>query len=386
MTRLKCIAKTAIALLLLILIQVLFLPAKTAASVQRSRSGFESQPSAPRLERNLNIAKQFAPVIYQGLGDNPRGDYITNFDFDGDWNGDNNWKNLDNLDYRLNAYVYYSVIETDTYYFVHYATFHPRDYKGGLVKSQLLDLLIKEGLEKAGSDPTGMADDVALSHENDLEGCLVAVRKLAEKTPAGKVQYVETVAHNRFLKYHVAGIRSEIGDVVDMQGEHPVLFAEPKGHGLSKYTGDQKQLKSSVNKVLIYSYGGRADDPEVRRSNSVSYDLIPIYSTLWEHAQGDENPTYGEKLNYNQFKILRRNVDGTNTTLESAKMVLGSAFRGNVGFKNKARPPWGWVDQTEKDRPAGEWFFDPANVISRHFQLGDNFSVTYIYNPYLRLE
>jgi len=293
---------------------------------------------------------------------------------------------MDNLDYKLNAYVYFSVIETDFYYFIHYATFHPRDYKGGLVKSELLDFLLKEGLEKAGADPTGgMADDVALSHENDLEGCLVVVHKLAERTPPGTVEYVETLAHNRFIKYHVSRIKTDIGETIEMSGEHPILFAEPKGHGLSKYTGDAKQLRSSVNKTLVYSFGGRADDPESRAGNSISYDLTPIYTTLWEHAQGGENPTYGEKLNYTDFKILRRNHDGTDTTVESAAMVLGCAFRGNVGFKNKARPPWGWFDESEKNRPPGEWFFDPAGVVSRHFGLNKEFSLAYIYNPYLKI-
>src|SRR6185369_10716057 len=204
------IAKSVIVLLLFLPTQMLSLPTKTTSLEQRSRSGFESGASAARLERDLNIAKQFAPIIHQGLGDQPRGDYITNFDFDGDWKGDNNWKNLDNLSYKLNAYVYYSVIETDSYYFIHYATFHPRDYKGGLAKSELLDFLLKEGLEKAGADPTGgMADDVALSHENDLEGCLVVVHKLAERTPPEAVEYVETLAHNRFLKYHVPRIKTD---------------------------------------------------------------------------------------------------------------------------------------------------------------------------------
>ena len=116
--------------------------------VQRSRSGIQSIPSSERLERDRQIAALFAPVIHQGLGDHPRGDYITNFDFDGDWRGDNNWENLDNLNYKLRAYVYFSVIETTTHYFIHFATFHPRDYKGGLVKSELLICCFRKVLRK----------------------------------------------------------------------------------------------------------------------------------------------------------------------------------------------------------------------------------------------
>jgi len=43
------------------------------------------------LARERDVASRFAPVFYQALGDKPRYDYITNFDFDRDWRGDNNW-------------------------------------------------------------------------------------------------------------------------------------------------------------------------------------------------------------------------------------------------------------------------------------------------------
>jgi hypothetical protein len=53
------------------------------------------------------------------------------------------------------------------------------------------------------------------------------------------------------------------------------------------------------------------------------------------------------------------------------------AFRGSIGGKNRARAPWGWFDSTERDRPLGEWFFDPAGTIKRHFKLGESFSIKY---------
>jgi hypothetical protein len=72
---------------------------------------------------DLLIATRFAPNFYQALGDKPRSDYITNFDFDGDWRGDNNWNNSANLDFPLKAHIYYSVSETATHYFIHYGRF-----------------------------------------------------------------------------------------------------------------------------------------------------------------------------------------------------------------------------------------------------------------------
>ena len=94
--------------------------------------------SAADARRDREIAARFAPTFYQGLGDRRRGDYITNFNFDGDWRGDNNWDNAGDRKFRLRAYVYYAVSETPTHFFIHYAVFHPQDYKGGSASGPLL--------------------------------------------------------------------------------------------------------------------------------------------------------------------------------------------------------------------------------------------------------
>src|SRR4051812_41075251 len=90
-----------------------------------------SQGTQANAARDREIAARFAPIFYQGLGPTKRSDYITNFDFDGDWRGDNNWANAEDRRFSMKAYVYYGVSETPTHFFIHYAVFHPRDYKGG---------------------------------------------------------------------------------------------------------------------------------------------------------------------------------------------------------------------------------------------------------------
>ncbi len=375
-----------------LLILLLALPATLAQNHQTATQSTQTRMRTVTKRQALDqqIAVRFAPVIYQGLGEQPRADYLTSFDFDGDWKGDNNWNNLnnksDNKSFPLRAWLYYSVIETTTHYFIHYAVFHPRDYKGGLAKSTLVETLINEGLRRAGKDPTGgLAEDVALSHENDLEGCLVVVEKKGDDLSKAAVQYLETIAHNRFIKYHAASVTSSYGETLELKDNHPQLFAEPKGHGLSRYTALRDQLKKSVNGVLTYEYAGRADDPEKIGGKNIGYDLVPIYDTLWQHAQAGENETYGEATDFQSFRIQRLNPDGKTETGAREVGTLGAAFRGNVGFKNKARPPWSWFDEGEKDRPKGEWFFDPAGVIARHFNLSESFSSTYVYHQYFKI-
>jgi len=364
--------------------------AVTLASVQDHprHAREDDSPARPESRQALDkqIAAQFAPVFYQSLGNSPRSDYITNFDFDGDWKGDNNWRNLDNRSFPLQAYIYYSVTETATHYFVHYAFFHPRDYKSGLDnKATIVDTLLGEGLRRAGKDSTGgLANDIAMSHENDLEGCLVVAEKRGSNLNAA-VQFVETMAHNRFLKYCPREARSAVGEAVEMDGERPLIFVEPRGHGPSRYTGDRQQMKGSVSGVLVYRYTGHAEvHPEVR-GKSIGYDLISIYDTFWVQAQKGENETFGESFDYGTRSLLKFRAGNSPEKIEQKLGVLGSALRGEVGAKNKSRPPWAWFDQKEGDRPRGEWFFDPASVIARHFRLGDGFSLAYVYNPYFKV-
>jgi hypothetical protein len=378
------------------------------------------------------VAARFAPVFVQGLGDAPRADYITNFDFDGDWKGDNNWANLDNHSFPLRAYVYYSVSETATHYFIHYAVFHPRDYKGGLAKSALLSAILQSGMERLGRDPTGgLVDEIALSHENDLEGCLVVVEKHGRGLEGAEVIAVETMAHNRYLKYRPGASEIEgatrVSEDLELREGRPVLFVEPKGHGVEHFSDDPLQLERSSNGTLTYVYRGRAEEVDSREQREIGYDLLPIYETFWTRAQKGANETYGEAFNYRGFalagltpapgptpnppaktksaakkeaaktstKVAVKDAATKNTTTKdtAAKdatkdappgIPLGSALRGQVGFPNRARAPWGWFDSTERERPLGEWFFDPAAVIKRHFNLGDEFATAYTYNQYLK--
>ncbi len=336
-----------------------------------------------RPDREKSIAQQFAPIIYQGLGDEPRADYITNFDFDGDWKGDNNWNNLDNRKNHLRAFVYYSLLETTTHYFIFYATFHPRDYKGGGAKTSILDTLIKEGIRRAGKDPSGLADDIALSHENDLEGCLV----VAEKRGASEavVAYVETMAHNHFYKYRTTKARSNLGELIDLQEQHPMIFSEPKGHGVFSYSGSRDQLKKSIKGVITYEPKGAADDADEVHARPLNYDLIPMQETLWKRAEGGTNETFGEEFDYGKIAVTGIKSDGKEAKVEKKIGTIGTNFQGNVGFKNKARAPWAWYDSLESERSAGTWFFDPAPVIARHFNLDRSFSQSYSYHPYLKI-
>ena len=352
----------------------------TTKAVNVSRMNERRSPAQEERE----VAARFAPIFYQGLGEQARNDYITSFDFDGDWRGDNNWAHADDSRFKLKANIYYAVSETPTHFFIHYAVFHPRDYKGG-ERGALLSEIIREGARRGGKyDPTGQLGEAALAHENDMEGCLVVVAKNGNDLQHARVMYVETMAHNKFLKYAVEGMSDDGLNTVSLEDERPRLYIEPKGHGIEAYRTDQRQ--GQRNGVLIYSFNGRADDPEQERGERVGYDLIQLYTTLWPRAQRGVNETYGEAYDYGTVTISVVQKDGRQKESRVKLGRRGSSFLGAVGAPNMARPPWGWFDRDERDMPQGEWFFDPARTIKRHFNRGTEFSISYTYAPFLGIE
>lgn len=331
--------------------------------------------------RDWLFAAQFSPVFYQETNlsspalpgvpaaekspfDEPesnRADFITRVDYDGNWIANDNWQNFDSPKADFRAFVYFSTAETLTHFFIFYTVFHPKD--------------------------------IGSIHENDLEGAVVVVEKGAGGARQGRVAYVETLAHGVFYKY----FNSEVvqpkppilpHDKLLMEGNHPLLYIEPRGHGIKKLS-ERGPVPAMANKVnIVYRYKGRGENPAVVGLQNAGYDLIPLYTTLWKAAllDSESNATFTEFRNYGEFQVrvaprsLAREklVAGTETTVSRSLKLVGASLWGNDGRPNAAHPPWGWSLD-------GRWFFLPAEEIKKDYHLGEDFSLTYVHHPFLQI-
>jgi hypothetical protein len=344
-----------------------------------------AQASAPTMtarEKEMrDIAERFAPVLYHrmaGTAEEHRFDYPTNFDFDGDWTGNNNWANGGDAKYKLWSYVYYSVIESEDHYFIHYALYHPRDWS--VVQSGYDSILDK--LQDKYKDIIGGAarKEAEFNHENDLEGALVIVDKWAQGGPQPVA--METVAHNHLLRSLSAAAADlnitsgERGQQLKLEDGHPILYVESQKHGIHAWTNEESTEREPI---LVLHYGKPVEFSKVS-GLTATYELVPIAKTWWKHARETHEPnlTFGTVADFGERFC---EVPGARRPA-CALGTVGAAIRGDTLRPNAASAPWNWIDLDDKTLPLGDWFFDPIVILKRHFGLFDT-KEKYLYNPYL---
>ncbi|MCX6608207.1 MAG: hypothetical protein NTV52_32100 [Acidobacteria bacterium] len=301
------------------------------------------------------------PHIAQETWFDWRADTLRRTDFDNDWEGANNWDNL-NLG-SSQAYVYYAAIESQSHWFLIYNFFHARDYSDNCI--------------------------VGTCHENDNEGVILAIRK--DGSEFGKLETMEALAHNNVYSYTAdpairAGAHNIEAPIVLQGGSHPVVFLEAGGHGAlggadSKSFFDSNRLDWRQNTGITYTYKGIAERPRHGVDREVGYDLLPIYHHWWARARQEAQE--GERT----FSAFYNYVPFGNRPRMRHPNVAGSFF-GVKHSRDKAKPFWGWHDvatQRKKILATGQWAVDPAYSTAQNLRFPPDrpMSADYVFNPYL---
>jgi hypothetical protein len=283
---------------------------------------------------DAQLAARWAPVHYQDTDSSDYdADYLSAVDFDGDWNAKNNWESQDDDVSDLKGTVYYSVAETATHWFLVYGFFHPRDWS-----DVPLDLL---------------------THENDMEGVLLTVRK--DGSTYGALEAMVTVAHADFLSYvapgspYTAGQHPVAGGIVMQQYggyARPTTFQEAKGHGAYAWNGGGFPGDDGI---VYYPSATTAEVPAGGNDRNVKYRLVNLLAGdgLWAHR--DDPLTF----------------------------IFFGVFRGDNGVDNAADAPWGW--DTLDTLPSGRFAIDPAKLVATYFDGEGEFALTYTRNEYRKV-
>ncbi len=317
------------------------------------------------------LAKYHAPVIFQqtdeGRSDS---DYITNYDFDGDFVGNNNWDNASV--YNQRAYVYYSVSETMDSYYIFYGFFHPRRYS-----SRCFMFL-------------------GTCHENDFSGVLLVVKK--DASDWGKLDLVETFIGGDFYTYQPNLIYQK-----GVHGTHNrlALWSRAKDHNLYVLEEDRykvnhlcgggdldvndrdqelmRQALSSGDGHLVYLHSGDSEVAETPTENMTQghlrYKLLDIKTELFDKI---DNALDFHSIFRKPFKY-----DGSRFGIDDH--MVPAKFFGTKYSNSSSSFPWAWFDGKCARVRRGDWFFDPAYAVNTHLGRKVNGMDEYIYNPYLKI-
>ena len=317
-------------------------------------------PEAAPTDPYRKLAERYAPYVAQETWFDWKADAICRFDFDGDWDGGNNWDNLGAG--STQAYVYYATIETKSHWFVTYNFFHARDYSDNCI---------------AGT-----------CHENDNEGVILTIRK--DGSEFGKLEAMEALAHNMVYSYtadpSIGRNAHNIEGPIALINEKPVVFLEAGGHG-ALGGGDKKSFfdpatgKWKQNTGITYVYKGSAERPRFNMDREVGYELLSIYDHWWSRARNRGGP--GEPRTFSAF--YRYTPFGNRPQMRGE--IAGSFFGLKHGA-DKAKPFWGWHDMTTQRRKilaTGQWGADPAYAVTQNlrFPADKPVSLEYTFNPYL---
>ncbi|WP_371366989.1 hypothetical protein [Sporomusa rhizae] len=194
---------------------------------------------------DLLVAEQWAPVIRKMDNKDSltaQTNMFTAVDYDHDWRLNNNWYNL--MFYPPKPAVYYSVVESDTHYFLGYYQYYPRH----MGRSQ---------------------------HEHDLTGVLLAVGKTPDG--AGRLEMLLTYSNHNWQKQNGAKVR--------LEGGRPVL-----------------KISAGTHEIAVVGKRKRFLPGEAH----IGYSLIPL-TQLWEQrreiGQGRVFAGWGYFDSYNAVKV-----------------------------------------------------------------------------------
>jgi hypothetical protein len=333
--------------------------------------------SEPAFYRSL--AYRWAPIILQDTASKWNADFIGRVDYDNDWRGNDNWDNLPSA--GIAPYLYYDVLETSTHWFIHYHTFHPRDWD---------DVFF------------GTCGPFSDCHENDTENLFMMIQK--DGSTYGRFRVMETEAHTSFYQYALAndGVSNGSGpdaDDLDNDAERgfslfadtsvgvtdprPAIYIESKGHGICDWWDNNGPYCIHPDDMV----GASGNDGVMYYPSATAVPTVP------------SNPKGGQWYNFKYpYELISmwddvwvlRSCLGNGMTFDSPFTYPGVSGNGSPyiggamdGDDYAADAGTAWWAQAHGNLAPGDWTMDPASTVLRQLTFAETVDRNYNFNPFL---
>jgi hypothetical protein len=344
-------------------------------------SSFYTVSDEPSDHRTL--AETFAPVIYQGIADpegsGPNGDIPTLITFDDNMSAADNGANSRRAQTQTTAHVYYSVIESEQYYFLHYILYYPsrldttnqtraeHDFGGAVlvVDKENDTLVLVEGVQLLESGETTLAYKPSTSPVS-LPGGGIGNMNLESFDPS-KLEdathypmYVPGGVHQT-CNWHKSGVN---GRCLHNAGE----FSGSDQEGLVLRHGDSAQ---SYDEATENQDSGHLE---------LNYKLEPIAQSLWAIRGSYSNGgLFDVPFVYDPIGA-ERPVGYTPQQAHVLPTRLQSSSTTSFG-----RMPFSWIANAGEDN-YGQWLMDPVYILPNRYNFGQTVSTDYCHNFFFNVD
>jgi hypothetical protein len=359
---------------------------------------------------HADLARAYAPVIYQEVRPGTtrnrtnRIDYFTSIDFDGDLVASNNLVNGADRGTSVSAHVYFSVLESDTHYFIEYVLYYPLGVNSP-------------------------EDEFADSVEHDFAFMTVVVQKLTDD-PLGRFVFAEGYGSGQVWGFRLDAYPSDCGaeeqppcggidgvslgdldltlspddleadpDEEDGPGRRYPAYISPATHASCLF-GDESPSGTRIEnkcrhdtsesgpfdgETVVWSRVLRVGDEASEwvtgevDSNEMTYTLSSFVDLFWAMRGVDD--LYSGSRTYSPPDGGAGRPVSTPASLASSDEIEATQTR---------RQPFQVVTDVGRAcdgcSRTGVWFIDPIWEMSGHYDFDHDFATDYCFNPYLGID
>lgn len=333
--------------------------------------------------RQEQLARDWAPLIYQGIDDLTgfqwRADVPSSVDFDGDFMAANNKSSmlLGNIDYR--ARVYYHVTESATHLFLYYVLYYPQ--------------------RKLRDDATGQ--DVP--YEHDMTGAVFVVEKATDKLVIVEGLRVEEQS-DTLISYTLSGsgydapgesIRARFA-ASDLVGKRYPLYVPAKRHESCNFNDDaprppldicshnKRAFPGGADQGVLLSPGmmGQSLDAAMMGDSGfkeMDYELIPLASMFWLRRN-----EYGPEALFERAFVYKPDGEGRPKGFDEDTPHLLPNELISADMRSFGKSPFRWLFKSSTNNP-GQWMLDPAYELRQRYSVGGDWSQEYCYNMFFNI-
>ena len=332
------------------------------------------------------LAATYAPTIYQSLGatSGPRVniDIPTRVDFDGNAKARDNEANALRATWRSPASVYYSVIESQSHYFLTYVLYYPirhdetplsgdgmyeHDFTGLtiVVDRATGEVLMAEGVKTQDTTDTALGYHPASSPV----GGTGAERYFAAFPDEG----LEGGTH--FPLFIPAGVHEACNWYIDGPTFPAVCrhgaeeFSDGPTAGVILRPGAAQTYDQAVDEVVDAASG--------RTIKAMEYELVPLAEMYARRVDVGQNLLWERDFTYSP-------IGGRLSVANESPIKLPGNLMSDDA-ESLGKPPFAWLSLPGEGNP-GQWLLDPAFILSTRYDFSDDYTMAYCYNLFLGID